>query len=127
MVVNDEGHILLVKTRRGWEFPGGYIEEKEAIEQAAIREVKEESGIEIKLETFLAVEQDIERSVIVFIYKGRTINGELATSSETKEVGYFTFEKAVRLITIDHFKRRLIEGRGDRNLVPVSIIKMREG
>ena len=106
MVENDDNKFLLVKSRRGWEFPGGYIDEMEAIENAAIREVKEESGIVIEIDHFLGVEQDILRQTIVFLFKGKSIDGKLSTSSETKDVGYFSYEDAVELISADHFVER---------------------
>ncbi|MEH7564048.1 NUDIX hydrolase [Priestia megaterium] len=38
MVVNQDHHVLLVKNhRRGWEFPGGFVEAGESIKDAGIR------------------------------------------------------------------------------------------
>ena len=45
-VFDREGNVLLVKTgRRGWDAPGGQVEEGEDLEQGLIREITEESGI----------------------------------------------------------------------------------
>jgi len=50
IVINEENEILLIKgPKRGWEMSGGQVEEGESIVQAAIRETKEESGIEIEI------------------------------------------------------------------------------
>lgn len=48
IVLNNQNEILLIKgPRRGWEMPGGQVEEGESLKDAAIRETKEESGIDI--------------------------------------------------------------------------------
>ena len=48
IVINDKNELLLIRgPRRGWEMPGGQVEEGESLSQAAIRETKEESGIDI--------------------------------------------------------------------------------
>lgn len=108
MVMNEDDDFLLVKSRRGWEFPGGYLEDGEAIKDAAIREVKEESGIVIELMNSLGVEQDIERSTCVFLFKGRPISGELRGSNETEDAGYFSLKEVMNMMTIAHFKERVI-------------------
>jgi len=46
LIKNNDNHILMVKhPKRGWEFPGGQVEEGEDIISALIREVEEEAGI----------------------------------------------------------------------------------
>ncbi|MCM3791827.1 MULTISPECIES: NUDIX hydrolase [Priestia] len=108
MVINQDHHVLLVKNhRRGWEFPGGFVEAGESIKDAGIREVKEESGIVIEVTNFLGVEQDVKRSTTVILLKGKAISGEISVSSETQDVGYFTLEEAKNIIKLDNFKDRM--------------------
>jgi len=108
MVVNQDHHVLLVKNyRRGWEFPGGFVEAGESIKDAGIREVKEESGIAIEVTNFLGVEQDVKRSTTVILLKGKAISGEISVSNETQDVGYFTLEEAKNIIKLDNFKDRI--------------------
>ena len=60
IVLNEKQEILLIKgPRRGWEMPGGQVEEGESLKGAAIRETKEESGIDIEITQFCGVFQNI--------------------------------------------------------------------
>lgn len=113
---NDQKYLLIENHRRGWEFPGGYIEKNEGIQDAAIREVKEETGIDIKLIQFLGLEQDMKRSVCVFIFKGVHESGQLVTCNESKDIGYFTLDEALNLIKLQHFKERIIRCLDDEKI-----------
>ena len=50
MKIGDGGRVLFVKhPTRGWEIPGGHLEPDETPEQALLRELKEETGVELSL------------------------------------------------------------------------------
>ena len=57
-VVHRDGHYLLLKEKkdRGWYFPAGRVEVGESLEQAALRETREETGVEAVLEGLLRFE-----------------------------------------------------------------------
>ncbi|MCA9759700.1 MAG: NUDIX hydrolase, partial [Candidatus Eisenbacteria bacterium] len=60
VVVNSTNELLLVRSpRRGWEMPGGQVEQGESLRKAAIRETLEESGIEIEIIAFCGVFQTV--------------------------------------------------------------------
>ncbi len=60
IVRSGKGEILLVKNeRRGWEFPGGLIEEGENVIDGLIREIREESGIEAQVRELFCISSDI--------------------------------------------------------------------
>ncbi len=84
--------------------PQGCVEEGESIRQAAIREVKEETGIDIELIDFCGTYHNITQGVCNHIFTGKPIGGELTTSIESDEVGYFSLEEADQLITWENFK-----------------------
>ncbi|MCP1183723.1 NUDIX domain-containing protein [Paenibacillus sp. 1781tsa1] len=96
-----------MKGRRGWEMPQGCVEEGETIRQAAVREVKEETGIDIELMKFCGLYQNITRGVCNNIFTGKSIGGALTTSDESEEVGYFTLEEAQQMITWGNFYERI--------------------
>src|SRR4051812_39843234 len=90
IVLNKQKEILLIKgPRRGWEIPGGQVEEGESLKNAAIRETKEESGIDIEVTNFCGVFQNVSESICNTLFLGIPIGGEPTTSPESLEVGFF--------------------------------------
>lgn len=109
MVISQDNKILLVEGHtRGWEFPGGYVNSKESIKDAAIREVKEESGIDIRLINILGFEHDIKRAKMVVVLKGLEAGGVLKISEESQNIGFFYYDEALRKIKLKNFKDRLV-------------------
>ncbi|MET3698713.1 ADP-ribose pyrophosphatase YjhB (NUDIX family) [Bacillus oleivorans] len=110
VVLNDEGKILLIRgLRRGWEFPGGVIELGETIQDGIIREVKEESGIDIEVIKFCGIYQNIKANVCATCWLAKAIGGEPQTSSESLEVGFFTLEEVLKMVTWSNFKERIVK------------------
>ncbi|MET3942693.1 8-oxo-dGTP diphosphatase [Paenibacillus sp. PvP094] len=108
IVLNENNEILLMKGRRGWEMPQGCVEQGETIRQAAVREVKEETGIDIELIQFCGVYQNITRGVCNHIFTGKPVGGTLTTSHESEAVGFFTLEQADEMITWGNFRERIL-------------------
>jgi len=88
-VVVREGEKILMLERsdgRGWGLPGGFVKMYEAAEEAARREVREETGFEVELTGVLGTLSGERpgawiRSVDV-VFSGRVISGELRASRE---------------------------------------------
>jgi ADP-ribose pyrophosphatase len=108
IVVNDKNEILLIKgPRRGWEMPGGQVEEGESLAQAAIRETKEESGIDIELIKFCGIFQNVGDSICNTLFLARPIGGELTVNPEALELGFFPLEEALSRVTWRNFRERI--------------------
>jgi 8-oxo-dGTP pyrophosphatase MutT (NUDIX family) len=108
IVVNDDQELLLVKTdRRGWEIPGGQVEQGERPRAAAIREVEEESGITAQVDAFCGIFQNTSKSICNMLFAGRAIAGDLRTSDETAAVGWFKLTAALDKITHPTFRERV--------------------
>lgn len=108
IVLNDKGEILLIKgPLRGWEMPGGQVEEGESLKEAAIRETKEETGIDVEITKFCGIFQNVKKSICNTLFLARPIGGEFRTSSESLEVGFFPIEEALKMVTIGNFRERI--------------------
>ncbi|MDC2866355.1 NUDIX hydrolase [Bacillus sp. BP-3] len=116
VVLNDKNEILLLKgPKRGWELPGGQVEEGEAIPAGAIREAKEETGIDIKIVKYCGVYQNVSQCICNHLFVGKPIGGQFTTSSESLEVGYFSIEEALQMITWKNFKERILHCLDEEN------------
>ncbi|MFG6115591.1 NUDIX hydrolase [Halobacillus sp. MO56] len=108
IVVNDEGELLLIKgPKRGWEMPGGQVEIGESLTEAAVRETKEECGLDIEVTKFCGVFQNVKRGICNTLFLGKPVGGELTTTSEALEVGFFPIEEALEKVTWNNFRQRI--------------------
>lgn len=57
-VIIQNGKVLLVPQWDGYDFPGGGVEKGETLQEALLREVKEETGLIVKKDRIIACEQD---------------------------------------------------------------------
>lgn len=108
IVLNERNEILLIKgPRRGWEMPGGQVEEGESLKDAAIRETKEESGLDIEVTKFCGVFQNVSECICNTLFLGKPVGGELTTTPEALEVGFFSIAAALEIVTWKNFSQRI--------------------
>lgn len=111
LVTNQKNEVLLVKNpHRGWEFPGGQIENGEDLIQGVSREVFEESGIEIKVDKLVGVYSNTKSYIgwdnktfvptkVIFDFLATAIGGSLKISEESVEVGWFDRDVVLDMIS----------------------------
>jgi len=73
-----------------WVFPGGYVDRGESVQEAAVRETKEESQLEVKLGPLLNVYSYPRSPNVIVVYTAHVIGGKLAAADESVEARTFT-------------------------------------
>jgi len=98
-IINGDREILLVERKyppHGWALPGGHVEIGETVEQAACRELQEETGliVEPKDLALLGVWSDPNRDprghVISIAFLAKSFKGELKAADDAKNVNFFS-------------------------------------
>lgn len=113
-IVFDEQNRLLLQKRSDcekWGFLGGMVESGESVEEAAVREVKEESGLDVEVTSLYGVYSKyfVEHTngdkvqPIVHIFKAKIIGGELIDKNEeTLELKFFDLNNIPPLFCKQH-------------------------
>ena len=93
LIPNELGRVLMVRQayrNRRFGFPGGAVDEGESPERAAVREAKEEAGIEVKLEYLIGrylLRGGGKSNLYAFVYCGRITSG-LPAIVDPLEIAY---------------------------------------
>ncbi len=72
-----------------WVFPGGYVDRGEEITAAAIREAREESGLDVRIDGLVNIYSYGGRSPIIIVYAASVLGGELCGDDECLEARLF--------------------------------------
>ena len=96
-LIEVKGRVVLV--RRGiepragyWALPSGFAEYGETIEETAIRECREETGLKIELDDILgvySVNSDFYGHLVLVLYSAHVVSGELIAGDDASEAGLF--------------------------------------
>lgn len=113
IIIDYDGGIILIKRKNppeGWALPGGFVDYGESLESAAVREAKEETGLNVELirqfHSYSDPKRDPRHHTIttVFIAKAK---GKAVAGDDAKEIGIFTKNNLPEQIAFDH--RDIIE------------------
>ena len=73
-----------------WSIPGGYVDRGEVVEEAAVREVWEETGLKVEIQRMVGLFSEQGHPVVVAIFAAREVGGNLKAGAETLELGFFS-------------------------------------
>lgn len=91
-VVDNQKRILAIRRRDKdhWEPPGGILEVDEEIRDGLIREIREETGLEVSPGELSGVYKNMTRGIIALVFRCNLLKGELKTTEEAAEVRFLT-------------------------------------
>ncbi len=102
IIARDQRGLILLEKRRDnglWGLPGGRIEPGESIIEAALREVREETGLTVEITRLLGVYSEPVGRIVTFpdnvvhlvdiLLEAKVISGELQCSDESEELRFF--------------------------------------
>lgn len=100
LVEDDAGRVLLVRRawnpmQGRWSLPAGFVDEDESPPDAALRECREETGLELEspvLFTAVYGREHAQGADIVLVYRARLRGGVLTPADDAAEVAFFPLE-----------------------------------
>jgi len=113
IIIEVEGGIVLIGRKNpphGWAIPGGFVDYGETVEAAAVREAREETGLDVKITALLGVYSDPSRDPrhhtisTVFVASAA---GQPVAADDAADAGVFTEDTLPEKIVFDH--REILE------------------
>jgi 8-oxo-dGTP diphosphatase len=118
-LLDPSGNILLLRRKDNdkWTMPGGTLDFGESLADCAIREVREETGLQIRITGLIGTYTDPHiliaysdgevRQEFTFVYAAEIESGELKIDDESKEASWVSLMSAVELQLAESQRRRL--------------------
>ena len=108
IIEQREGVVLILRRNepRQWAIPGGFCDYGESLEEAAVREAREETSLEVELieqfHTYSDPRRDPRQHNITTVYIARAIGGTLQAQDDAREIGVFSKDDLPQQLAFDH-------------------------
>ncbi len=120
-VIFDKDREKILLTRREdnnqWCLPSGGMEPGESASETCIREVEEETGLQVRIKRLIGVYTTPDKLIVyrdgnkiqlvALCFEAKIVGGELRLSSETTEYGYFSYQEIQKLDLLMNHARRI--------------------
>jgi ADP-ribose pyrophosphatase YjhB (NUDIX family) len=95
IIAHEDGRVVLVQRAiepgyGRWVFPGGYVDRGETLELAAVREAREECGLDVRLDGLVNLYSYAGRAPIIIVYAATHVGGALCADDESLDARWFT-------------------------------------
>ena len=120
-IINDKKELLMLhrKDNKKWTMPGGTMEFGESMTECALREVKEESGLNVEIKDIIGTYTDPNirvaysdgevRQEFTIVYYGEVQGYDVKLDEESSNYVWVSFDKVLELPLADSQRRRLID------------------
>ncbi len=113
IIIEYRGRIILIQRKNppfGWALPGGFVDYGESLEESAVREAKEETGLDIDIirqfHTYSAPDRDPRFHTVTTVYIAKA-QGNIAAGDDAMEAALFNKDNLPDNIVFDH--RKILE------------------
>lgn len=113
IIIEYKGGIILVKRKNqpfGWALPGGFVDYGESLEESAVREAREETGLDIDIirqfHTYSAPDRDPRFHTVTTVYIAKA-EGNIAAGDDALDAALFKKDNLPDNIVFDH--RKILE------------------
>jgi 8-oxo-dGTP diphosphatase len=108
VIIEIDGRIVLIERKNyppGWAIPGGFVDVGETVEHAAVREMREETGLEVEITDLMGIysrpERDPRGHTVSVVYVGRA-QGQPQGADDAKTAGLFAPDAPPSPLAFDH-------------------------
>lgn len=113
VLIRRDQSVLLVRQGYGeqyWSLPGGVMEPGESIDRAAVREVQEETGLQVRVRRVVGLYSKPDEGALAVTFEGEVVGGILRADHEITDCRYFPFDELPKPIR-EHLRRRVDDFR----------------
>ena len=97
LATDDQGRLLYIRRNHEpqmyrWAWPSGFVDAGERVEDAAVREVREETGVEVEVGDLLGIWSETGEQVVVVAFRARVVGGTLRPGPEALAAAWIAID-----------------------------------